>query len=96
VEVTAARGYVRCNRVSAYGVQEPSVVVYADGEMRGYHALPDSPPDAFAASTAHFVDAFTRPDVAPVMDGATSRAVLEALLTALESSQQGKPLDVPR
>src|SRR3954451_19280056 len=37
VEVTAARGYVRCNRVSAFGVQEPSVVVYAEGETRGYH-----------------------------------------------------------
>ena len=44
VEVTAARGYVRCNRVSACGVQEPSVVVYAEGQTRGYHALPDSRP----------------------------------------------------
>jgi|1185.fasta_scaffold16858_1 predicted dehydrogenase len=96
VEVTAARGYVRCNRVSAFGVQEPSVVVYAEGETRGYHALPDAPPDAFAASTAHFVDAFTNVGVAPVMDGPTSRAVLEALLTALDSSAAGVPLDVPR
>ena len=96
VEVTAARGFVRCNRVSAYGIQEPSVVVYADGETRGYHALPDDPPDAFAASTQNFVDAFAGRDVSPVMDGPTARAVLEALLTALESSRVGTPLDVPR
>ena len=30
------------------------------------------------------------------MDGPTARAVLEALLTALESSRVGTPLDVPR
>jgi predicted dehydrogenase len=96
IEVTAARGYVRCNRVSAFGIQEPSVVVYADGETRGYHALPDAPPDAFAASTQNLVDAVTGTGTAPVMDGSTARAVLEALLTALESSRLGVPLDVPR
>lgn len=96
VEVTAARGYARCNRVSAYGIQEPSVVVYCDGELRGYHALADTPPDAFAASTQHLVDAFTGRDVPLVMDGETAHAVLNALLTALESSRVGMPLDVPR
>ncbi|MCU1458721.1 MAG: Oxidoreductase domain protein [Actinomycetia bacterium] len=96
VEITGTRGYVRCNRVSSYGVQEPSVVVYRDGEVRGYHALPDRPPDAFAGSTANMVDAFRWTDVAPMMDGETSHVVLEALLTALESSKAGRPLDVPR
>jgi predicted dehydrogenase len=96
VEVTAARGYVRCNRVSSYGIQEPSVVVYADGEIREYHALDDRPPDAFAASTQNLVDVFTGRSSTPVMDGPTSRAVLEALLTALESARVGAPLDVPR
>jgi predicted dehydrogenase len=96
VEVTAARGFVRCNRVSSYGIQEPSVVVYADGRTRGYHALADDPPDAFAGSTQNLVDAFTGRDTPPVMDGVTARAVLEALLTALESSRVGAPLDVAR
>lgn len=96
VEVTAARGFVRCNRVSSYGVQEPSVVVYADGEMREYHALADRPPDAFAGSTQNLVDAFTGREIAPVLDGETSHAVLAALLTALESARLDAPLDVPR
>ncbi len=56
VEVTGTRGYVRCNRISAQGVQEPSVVVYRDGEMRAFHDLADRPPDAFRASTAHGID----------------------------------------
>ena len=95
VEVTAARGYVRCNRVSACGVQEPSVVVYTEGQTRGYHALPDDPPDAFAAQTQNLVDCFTGA-AAPVLDGPAARAVLETLLTALESAEAGRPLDVAR
>jgi predicted dehydrogenase len=95
VEVTAGRGFVRCNRVSAYGIQEPSVVVYSEGETRGYHALADNPPDAFAASTQNFVDVFTGRDQLPVMNGETARAVLEVLLTALDSARTGIPLDVP-
>jgi predicted dehydrogenase len=95
IEVTAARGYVRCNRVSARGVQEPSVVVYTEGQTRGYHALPDDPPDAFAAQTQNLVDVFTGSGATPVMDGSAARAVLEALLTALDSARAGRPLDVP-
>jgi len=96
IEVTAARGYVRCNRVSACGVQEPSVVVYTEGQTRGYHALPDNPPDAFAAQTQNLVDYCTGASTDLLMDGQTARAVLNTLLTALESSKAGRPLDVVR
>jgi len=86
---------VRCNRVSACGVQEPSVVVYTEGQTRGYHALPDNPPDAFAAQTQNLVDVVTGNHDDLRMDGPTARAVLNALLVALESSKAGRPLDVP-
>ena len=63
----ARRGYVRTNRISAQGVQEPAVVLYRDGETRAFHDLDDRPPDAFRASTAHAL-AFYRGEVAePVM-----------------------------
>jgi predicted dehydrogenase len=94
VEVTGTKGYVRCNRISGRGVQEPSVVVYREGEMRGYHALPDEPPDAFAASAANGIDYFRGSGEELLLDGATSRTVLSSLLTALESAAQGVPLDV--
>jgi len=96
VEVTGTHGFVRCNRISARGIQEPSVVLYRDGETRSFHALDDAPPDAFAASAAHGVATFRDPDVAPLLDGDTAGAILTALLTALESSARGQPLDVPR
>ena len=56
VEVTGSKGYVRCNRISAFGIQEPSVEVYRDGEVRALHALADRPPDAFAAMAARGAD----------------------------------------
>jgi len=94
IEVTGKRGYVRTNRISAQGVQEPAVVLYRDGETLQFHDLDDRPPDAFRASTAHAV-AFYRGEVAqPVMGPEESLHVLTALLAALESHRLGHPVDV--
>ena len=94
IEVTGSRGYVRTNRISAQGVQEPAVVLYRDGETRAFHDLDDRPPDAFRASTAHAL-AFYRGEVdKPVMGADDSLHVLTALLAALESSATGQPVDV--
>lgn len=94
VEVTGTKGYVRCNRISGRGVQEPSVVVYRDGEVRAFHALPDQPTDAFAASAANGIDHLRGGGDGLLLDGATARTVLASLLTALDSARQGVPLDV--
>jgi predicted dehydrogenase len=94
IEVTGTRGYVRCNGISARGVQEPALVVYRDGQTRAYHALADRPPDAFAASAAHGIEYFRTGGPELLIDGATARAVLRSLLTALESAERGIPLDV--
>jgi predicted dehydrogenase len=96
IEVTGTRGYVRCNRISAQGVQEPSVVVYREGETRGYHAIADRLPDGFAASTDHVL-AYLRGESAELtMSGESARDVLATLLTALDSAREGMPLDVRR
>ena len=96
IEVTGRKGYARLNRISAHGLQEPSVVVYCDGETRAFHAIDDRPPDAFRASTDHALRWFRGEEHDLVMGGDTARDVLVALITALDSSQQGRPLDVPR
>jgi predicted dehydrogenase len=88
VEVTGTRGYARCNRISACGVQEPSVVVYTEGEIREYHALDDDPPAGFRASAAHGLDVFTN-GAMPVMDPASARSVLAALEAAIVSARTG-------
>jgi predicted dehydrogenase len=94
VEVTAQRGSVRCNRISSSGRQEPSVEVYSEGEIRSYHALADRGDAGFVASTQHMVDLFRGAITEPELDGPTSRAIMAALLAALESSQRGVPVDV--
>jgi predicted dehydrogenase len=94
IEVTGTKGYVRCNRISGRGVQEPSVVVYRDGEVRGYHALPDEPPDAFRASAANGIDYFRAGAGELRLDAQTSRTVLAALLAGLNSSELVVPVDV--
>jgi predicted dehydrogenase len=95
IEITGTRGYVRTNRISAQGVQEPAVVMYRDGETRAFHDIDDRPPDAFRASTAHAL-AFYRGEVAePVMGPDVSRHVLAALVAALDAHHLGHAVDVP-
>ena len=96
IEVTCRAGYVRCNRISAFGVQEPSVEVYKDGQVRAYHALPDTLPAGFDASADHALAHLRGETDQLLMDGDTARSVLVALLTGIESAKQGVPLDVPR
>ncbi len=96
VEVTCRRGSVRCNRISAAGKQEPSLEVYRDGEVRSFHTIPDGGDAGFHASTQHLVDLCRGRTADAVLDGATARQVLVALLGALDSSQQGAVrLDLP-
>jgi len=94
VEVTGSRGFVRCNRISACGIQEPSVVVYRDGETHSYHSLEDTPPDAFAAMAADSAAYFRGERGRPVMSGVEGRSILTALLAALESARRDAPVDV--
>jgi predicted dehydrogenase len=94
VEVTGSRGSVRCNRISSTGRQEPSVEVHLEGEVLEYHALPDGGDAGFVASTQHLVDLCRGRTTHPDMDGDTALQVITALLGALESSQQGAPVDL--
>jgi predicted dehydrogenase len=94
IEVTGRAGYARCNRISAHGIQEPSVVLYRDGVLRGFHAIDDHPMDAFGGSTDHVLAWFRGERSELVMDGARSREVLVTLLAALESSRLERPVDL--
>jgi predicted dehydrogenase len=94
VEVTGFRGAVRCNRISSTGRQEPAVEVYTEGEVREYHALPDSGDAGFVASTQHLVDLCRGTETEPNMSGDTALEVMRALLAALESSRRGVPVDL--
>jgi predicted dehydrogenase len=94
VEVTGSEGYLRCNRISAAGIQEPSLVLYREGETRGFHSLADTPPDAFAAMARRSVAYLTGETPDPVMDGDTATTVLRTLVAGLESSRTGRVVDL--
>ncbi len=94
VELTGTKGFVRCNRISAFGIQEPSVEVYREGEVRALHALDDTLPAGFERSTQHAIDHFTGKTDDLLLDGKDARRVLAALLAAYESSRLGQPVDV--
>ena len=54
-EVTGRRGFARVNRCTSLGIQEPSLEVYVDGQMRSYHALDDDWGSSFRDSGRHWV-----------------------------------------
>jgi predicted dehydrogenase len=54
-EVTGQRGYARVNRCTGRGIQQPSLEVYADGEMRAFHALDDDWASSFRDSGRHWL-----------------------------------------
>jgi predicted dehydrogenase len=54
-EVTGTRGFARVNRCTGRGIQQPSLEVYADGELRGFHALDDDWASSFRDSGRHWL-----------------------------------------
>jgi predicted dehydrogenase len=85
-EVTGTSGYARVNRVTAMGIQQPSLEVYADGVMRQHHALADDLPSSFRGSARNMVDHLTTGSELS-MSAADAREVLRFLLAAYESAK---------
>jgi len=54
-EVTGRRGFARVNRCTGRGIQQPSLEIYLDGEMRSYHALDDDWASSFYKSGQHWL-----------------------------------------
>ena len=79
-EVTGRRGFARVNRCTARGVQQPSVEVYRDGEVRSYHALDDDWASSFRDSGRHWLR-WLRTGEGPLLWGADE--ALDVLCFAL-------------
>lgn len=88
-EVTGRRGYARVNRCTSRGVQQPSLEVYVDGEMRASHALDDDWASSFRDSGRHWLR-WLRTGAGPLQWGADdAMQVLRFALAAYESSAAG-------
>ncbi len=88
-EVTGRRGYARVNRCTARGIQQPSLEVYADGEMRGYHALDDDWASSFRDSGRHWLRWLHTGDGPLWWSADDATDVLRFALAAYQSSATG-------
>ena len=85
-EVTGRRGFARVNRCTGRGIQQPSLEVYADGEMRSYHALDDDWASSFRDSGRHWLRWLHTGEGPMLWSGAEAVAVLRFALAAYASS----------
>jgi len=88
-EVTGRHGFARVNRCTARGLQEPSLEVYRDGELRSHHALDDDWASSFRDSGRHWLRFLATGD-GPLLwgvDGAVD--VLRLALAAYVSDAAG-------
>ncbi len=88
-EVTGRKGFARVNRCTGRGVQQPSLEVYADGEMRGFHALDDDWASSFRDSGRHWLRWLRTGDGPLLWSGEEAVDVLRFALAAYASSEQG-------
>jgi predicted dehydrogenase len=88
-EVTGNRGYGRVNRCTGRGIQQPSLEVYADGEMRSYHALDDDWASSFRDSGRHWLRWLHHGEGPLLWSGEEAVDVLRFALSVYASSEAG-------
>jgi predicted dehydrogenase len=88
-EVTGRKGYARVNRCTGRGVQQPSLEIYAEGEMRGYHALDDDWASSFRDSGRHWLRWLHTGEGPLLWSGEEAVDVLRFALAAYASSEAG-------
>jgi predicted dehydrogenase len=88
-EITGSTGFARVNRCTGRGIQQPSLEVYADGEMRSYHALDDDWASSFRDSGRHWLRWLHTGDGPLLWSGAEAADVLRFALAAYASSASG-------
>ena len=88
-EVTGRKGFARVNRCTGRGIQQPSLEVYVDGEMRSHHALDDDWASSFRDSGRHWLR-WLRTGEGPLWWSADEAVeVLRMALAAYASSSAG-------
>jgi len=88
-EVTGRKGYARVNRCTGRGIQQPSLEVYVDGEMRAYHALDDDWASSFRDSGRHWLRWLHTGNGPMLWSGEEAVDVLRFALATYASSEAG-------
>lgn len=88
-EVTGNNGYARVNRCTGRGIQQPSLEVYSEGEMRSYHALDDDWASSFRDSGRHWLRWLHHGEGPLLWSGSEAIDVLRFALAVYASNQAG-------
>jgi predicted dehydrogenase len=88
-EVTGTKGFARVNRCTGRGVQQPSLEVYVDGEVRAFHALDDDWASSFRDSGRHWLRWLHTGEGPMWWHAAEAVDVLRFALAAYASSEAG-------
>jgi len=88
-EITGSKGFARVNRCTGRGIQQPSLEVYADGEMRSHHALDDDWGSSFRDSGRYWLRWLHTGEGPLLWSGQEAVDVLRFALAAYQSSAKG-------
>jgi predicted dehydrogenase len=88
-EITGRSGYARVNRCTGRGIQQPSLEVYLDGEMRSYHALDDDWGSSFRDSGRHWLRWLHTAEGPMLWSAEEAMDVLRFALAVYASSEAG-------
>ncbi len=89
IEVHGSEGIIWVNRCTGKLLDEPSVVLYRDGETRAFHDLETDWADSFRLGGIDFVDALLE-GRQPALDGAEARKTLAFALAVGRSAAEGR------
>ena len=93
LEITGTRGVLWVTRGHGKISDQPPVMLYADGEMRGFSNLASGWESSFVESTRHHIDALLGGQP-PVLTGAQGREILRFALAAQESARLGRAVSL--
>jgi predicted dehydrogenase len=92
LELVGTEGIIFVNRCTGKLLQEPSLVLYRDGETRCFHALRDDWADSFIDSGRHFFSCI-KSGGDPILSGQTGLSVLQFALAPEISAREGREVD---
>ena len=93
LEIHGSEGILWVNRCTGKLLDEPSVVLYRDGETRAFHDLATDWAESFRLGAHDFVDALIEGRAAP-QDGEGARRTLAFALAAGRSAAEGREVAI--
>lgn len=93
MEVHGSEGVIWVNRCTGQLLDEPSVVLYRDGETHAYHDLSTDWAESFRLGAHDFIDAL-RADRAPAQSLAEARRTLAFAIAATRSADEGREVSI--